>query len=224
MICIKTILNLFALFFCLNTFAQLPKGFVYANSTVPNLYVELRYCGAHNFVGSSINGYKEEVVIVTAKTAEALQKVQAVLRKKGLALKVYDAYRPQRAVNEFVLWAKRIDDTLKKQEFYPNVKKRNLFKEGYIASRSRHSSGSTLDVTLVNLKTGAALDMGTPYDFFGKESWVNYTKLTKQQKANRALLQNVMLTNGFHNYPQEWWHFTLKQEPFRGQYFDFPVE
>ncbi|WP_397363378.1 M15 family metallopeptidase [Olleya sp. R77988] len=211
-------------FFTTFCVAQLREGFVYAQDIIDDLAVELRYCNDNNFVGQQIDGYNKEVVIMTNQAATALKKIQDTLKKQGLGIKIYDAYRPQRAVNHFVRWAKQVNDTLKKQEYYPNVKKRNLFKEGYIASKSRHSSGSTVDLTIINLDTGVALDMGSPYDFFGPESWVKNDKLTKQQQANRQLLQRVMLSNGFRNYPQEWWHFTLRGEPYRNQYFDFPVE
>ncbi|AUC75571.1 M15 family metallopeptidase [Olleya sp. Bg11-27] len=204
--------------------AQLRDGFVYAQDIIDDLAVELRYCNENNFVGEQIDGYNKEVVIMTDVAAKALKKIQDTLKKQGLGIKIYDAYRPQRAVNHFVRWAKQINDTLQKQQFYPNVKKRNLFKQGYIASKSRHSSGSTLDLTIINLETGIALDMGSPYDFFGPESWVDNKKLTKKQQSNRQLLQHVMLANGFRNYAQEWWHFTLRGEPYRNQYFDFPIE
>jgi len=206
------------------SFAQLPKGFVYAKIEIPTIKVELSYCSDNNFVGEIIDGYNAEVVIMTKQTAIALKKVQTELAKENLSIKIYDAYRPQRAVNHFVRWAKVVNDTLMKQQFYPRVNKKNLFKEGYIASKSRHSSGSTLDVTLADLKTGESLDMGSPFDFFGRESWVANTALTKRQLKNRKRLQNVMLANGFRNYAQEWWHFTLRGEPYRNQYFDFLVE
>ncbi|QCE40315.1 M15 family metallopeptidase [Psychroserpens sp. NJDZ02] len=212
------------LFITTTCVAQLREGFVYAQDIIDDLAVELRYCNDNNFVGAQIDGYNKEVVIMTDLAAKALKKVQDTLKKQGLGIKIYDAYRPQRAVNHFVRWAKQINDTLKKRQFYPNVKKRNLFKQGYIASKSRHSSGSTLDLTIINLETGIALDMGSPFDFFGPESWVDNKNLTKKQQANRQLLQHVMLTNGFRNYSQEWWHFTLRGEPFRNQYFDFPIE
>ncbi|WGD35091.1 M15 family metallopeptidase [Olleya sp. YS] len=220
----KFSLALLLTFFTIICTAQLREGFVYAQDIIDDLAVELRYCNDNNFVGQQIDGYNKEVVIMTTQAAKALQKVQDTLKKQGLGLKIYDAYRPQRAVDHFVRWAKQVNDTLKKQDYYPNVQKKNLFKEGYIASKSRHSSGSTLDLTIINLETGEELDMGTPYDFFGTESWVDNKNLSKQQQANRQLLQKVMLTNGFRNYPQEWWHFTLRGEPFRNQYFDFPVE
>ena len=206
------------------SFAQLPEGFVYVKDVIPTIQVELRYCYDNNFVGEPIDGYQENVAILTIEAVKSLNKVQAELAKQELSIKIYDSYRPQQAVNNFVSWAKRVNDTLMKQQFYPKVKKRNLFKEGYISSHSRHSSGSTLDITIVDLKTAKELDMGTPYDFFGPESWVSYSKLTETQKANRQLLQKVMISNGFRNYPQEWWHFTLRSEPYRNQYFNFVVE
>lgn len=217
----------FSLLFILFTafcFGQLPKGFVYVKDVIPNIDVELRYCSDHNFVGEVIDGYNANRAILTKEAAASLKKVQAELNKQNLSIKIYDAYRPQRAVNHFVRWAKQINDTLMKAEFYPDVKKKNLFKAGYIASKSRHSSGSTLDITIVNMKTGEILDMGSPYDFFGKASWVKNDNLTATQKQNRSLLQKVMLSNGFRNYAQEWWHFTLRGEPYRNQYFDFEVE
>lgn len=206
------------------SFAQLPKAFVYAKIEIPSIQVDLQYCGDNNFVGETIDGYNANVAIMTKQTAAALKKVQTELVKQNLGIKIYDAYRPQRAVNHFVRWAKVVNDTLMKQQFYPQVNKRNLFKAGYIASKSRHSSGSTLDITIVDLKTGEALDMGSPYDFFGSESWVENKNLTKEQSKNRQKLQTVMLTNGFRNYPKEWWHFTLRGEPYRNEYFDFVVE
>lgn len=205
-------------------FAQLPEGFVYANQVIPDLQLELRYCLNNNFVGEPIVGYQAEVCILTKPAAMALKNVQADLKSKNLALKVFDAYRPQRAVNHFSKWAKNVNDTLMKSQYYPNVDKRNLFKAGYIASRSRHSSGSTIDLTIIDLKTGAELDMGTPYDFFGKASWYLHDDLTETQKANRKLLHDTMLANGFRHYPKEWWHFTLRNEPYKNKYFDFPVE
>jgi len=217
-------LSFLMLISALFSFAQLPKGFVYAKIEIPTIKVELSYCSDNNFVGEIIDGYNAEVVIMTKQTAIALKKVQTELAKENLSIKIYDAYRPQRAVNHFVRWAKVVNDTLMKQQFYPRVNKKNLFKEGYIASKSRHSSGSTLDVTLADLKTGESLDMGSPFDFFGRESWVANTALTKRQLKNRKRLQNVMLANGFRNYAQEWWHFTLRGEPYRNQYFDFLVE
>ncbi|WP_299890593.1 M15 family metallopeptidase [uncultured Lacinutrix sp.] len=206
------------------SFAQLPDGFVYVKDVIPTIQTELRYCTDDNFVGEVIDGYIENKAILTKEAAVALKKVQAALAKQNLSVKIYDSYRPQRAVDHFVRWAKIVNDTLMKKQYYPRVEKKNLFKSGYIASKSRHSSGSTLDITIVNLDTGEELDMGSPYDFFGSESWVENKKLNTIQQKNRALLQKVMLSNGFRNYPKEWWHFTLRGEPYRNQYFDFLVE
>lgn len=203
---------------------SLPKGFVYADSVIPDLDVELRYYSTNNFVGDTIDGYKANTLIITKGTAEKLKLVQEELQLHNLCLKVYDGYRPQRAVNHFIRWAKELNDTLNKQQFYPRVNKRNLFKEGYIASRSGHSRGSTIDLTIADGETGKPLDMGSPYDFFGEQSWVDYKDITEEQKKNRQLLQTVMLKHNFRNYSKEWWHFTLRWEPFPETYFDFEVE
>ncbi|MGB0981801.1 MAG: M15 family metallopeptidase, partial [Winogradskyella sp.] len=203
---------------------QLPKGFVYAKDSIKDLDVELRYYTANNFVGDTIDGYKSNRLIITQATAKKLKLIQNELQQQNLCLKIYDGYRPQRAVNHFIRWAKVLNDTVSKSQFYPNVKKRNLFKEEYIATRSGHSRGSTLDVTITNGDTGEPLDMGSPYDFFGQESWVNYNGITDAQKKNRQLLQTVMLKHNFRNYAKEWWHFTLRWEPFPKTYFDFEVE
>jgi D-alanyl-D-alanine dipeptidase len=203
---------------------QLPEGFVHVQDLIPDLDVELRYFTSHNFVGDTIEGYKTNTLILTIQTAEALKQVQEELQSQNLCLKVYDGFRPQRAVNHFISWAKDLNDTINKQEFYPKVEKRHLFRDGYIAAQSGHSRGSTVDLTIIDGITGKPLDMGSPYDFFGEQSWVEYQNITESQKHNRKLLQKVMLKHGFRNYPQEWWHFTLNGEPFPETYFDFLVE
>lgn len=217
------IVVLFGLSF-INAFSQLPEGFIYVKDIIPDLDVELRYNGSNNFVGKPIEGYQSNKLILTTETAKALKLVHGALQQQNLYLKVYDGYRPQQAVNHFVKWARKLNDTIKKQIFYPEIQKRYLFKEGYIASKSGHSRGSTLDLTIINGNTGEPLDMGSPYDFFGEKSWVNYENITEKQKANRQLLQAVMLKYGFRNYPKEWWHFTLRDEPFPNTYFDFPIK
>lgn len=203
---------------------ELPEGFVYAKSIIADLDVELRYFSTNNFVGDTVKGYHANKLILTRQTAEALKNVQDELQQQNLCLKVYDGYRPQEAVNHFVEWARDLKDTLKKAEFYPKVDKQNLFKDGYIASRSGHSRGSTVDLTIIDGNTGIPLDMGSTYDFFGEKSWVDCTDITESQKTNRMLLQAVMLKHNFRNYPKEWWHFTLRWEPFPETYFDFKVE
>lgn len=211
---------------CIATLSQavLPEGFVKVKQLIPDIDVELRYYSNDNFVGDTIDGYKANVLVLTEAAAQQLKLVQDDLQQRNLCLKVYDGYRPQRAVNHFVRWAKDLRDTINKQEFYPDVPKQYLFKEEYIASRSGHSRGSTLDLTITNGETGVPLDMGSAYDFFGKESWVDYKGISNEQQANRQLLQEVMLRYGFRNYPKEWWHFTLRNEPFKTTYFDFVIE
>ncbi|MGM5470719.1 M15 family metallopeptidase [Flavobacteriaceae bacterium LMO-SS05] len=204
--------------------SQLPKGFIRVKEIIPDLDVELRYFTTHNFVGDTIDGYQANQLLLTQATAEALKRVQDELQNQNLCLKVYDGYRPQRAVNHFIRWAKDLTDTINKQEFYPKVEKSNLFRDGYIATQSGHSRGSTVDLTIIDGITSEPLDMGSPYDFFGEPSWVAYQDITDNQKKNRHLLQTVMLKHGFRNYPQEWWHFTLIGEPFPDTYFDFVVE
>jgi D-alanyl-D-alanine dipeptidase len=203
----------------------LPKGFVYVDETVPDIVTDMRYATTHNFVGERIDGYLQPRPILTRQAAVALQKAQEELRPFGLGLKLFDAYRPQRAVDHFVRWAKDVTDTRMKTEFYPGVQKENLFRDDYIAARSGHSRGSTVDVTIVPLGDASArdLDMGTGFDFFGPESWPERRDISPDQRAHRMLLQILMKKCGFTPYPKEWWHFTLKNEPFPDTYFDFPV-
>jgi D-alanyl-D-alanine dipeptidase len=208
--------------FCTTT--QLPKGFVYVTDYIPDVQLELRYFGSNNFVGTPIDGYEAEQCILSLPATKALKNVQESLKKQQLGIKIFDAYRPQRAVDHFRRWARNLNDTLMKSQFYPNVAKKDLFRLEYIATKSRHSSGSTVDITLIDLKTNQELDMGSSYDFFGEISWVSYQNLTEKQLENRKLLQKVMLENGFRNYPKEWWHFTLRGEPYYNEYFDFPVK
>jgi D-alanyl-D-alanine dipeptidase len=146
------------------------------------------------------------------------------LKKENLSLKIFDAYRPQQAVNHFVRWAKILNDTLMKNEYYPKVPKSQLFQLGFIASKSGHTRGSTVDITLVNIKSGKEVDMGSTYDFFGQESHPLYKKITKKQQENRLFLRKIMIENGFSPYDNEWWHFTLKNEPFPDTYFNFPIK
>ncbi|WP_343329090.1 M15 family metallopeptidase [Polaribacter staleyi] len=220
----KTIL-FFIFFISLFSFGQeLPDGFVYLSDLDKTIQSELRYLGNNNFIGKPIDGYHKNCIIVTKETAAALQKVQHFLQKKDLSLKIFDAYRPQQSVNHFVRWAKVLEDTLMKKQFYPTVPKSQLFKRGYIASKSGHSRGSTLDLTIVNTKTGKELDMGSPFDFFGITSHALSKKITAKQQNNRMLLRTAMMQNNFRPYKNEWWHFTLRFEPFPKTYFNFPIE
>lgn len=211
---------------CITTlnFAEIPKNFSYVKDTIPTIELELRYASTNNFVGEIIEGYLAPKAILTTKATLALAKVQKELEGFGFGLKVFDAYRPQRAVDHFVCWGKDLVDRKMKLAYYPDVQKKNLFKEGYIAKRSGHSRGSTVDLTIIDLKTKEELDMGSSFDFFGQQSWVHYTKITLQQRANRMLLNQVMIKYGFRAYAQEWWHFTLQNEPYENRYFDFKVK
>ncbi len=193
---------------------------------IPTFQLDLRYYGVDNFVGERIDGYQAPRALLTRPAAEALGRVQQELAPFGLGLKLFDAYRPQRAVEHFVRWARDVNDTRMKATFYPDVAKRDLFKKGYIAEKSSHSRGSTVDVTLVPLNathSAKALDMGTSFDWFGPESWPNSSAVTPVQRAHRLLLRTLMEKQGFQPYAQEWWHFTLAAEPFPDTYFDFPV-
>ena len=203
--------------------APLPPGFVDAGAVVDGLVVDMRYFGDQNFVGERIDGYERARCVLSAPAARALAAVQHDLAARGLGLKVFDCYRPQRAVAHFVRWAQRIDDVKRKREFYPDVDKRDLFKEGYISERSGHSRGSTVDLTLVRRAENRELDMGSPFDFFSPKSWPSDTSAGAQAQANRALLAAAMSRGGFRPYDKEWWHFTLVDEPFPDTYFDFPV-
>jgi len=212
-----------------NTNAQydpgtLPEGFVYAKEVIPKLRTDLRYYSSNNFVGEPINGYIKPKCILTKEAAEALKKVQEEFERLGFGLLIFDAYRPQTAVNHFVKWSKDSTDNRMKKQFYPNVNKKDLFNEGYISSKSGHSRGSTVDVTIVSLRTGHILDLGGPYDLFDKKSWIDYKNITKNQRAIRLMLQRRMVKHGFKPYEKEWWHFTLAKEPYPNKYFDFPVE
>lgn len=202
----------------------LPEDFVYVKEFVPEVILEMRYADDNNFIGQPIPGYKDSVAILTRSAAEALQKVQKEVAEKGLCIKIFDAYRPQHAVDHFVKWAQDKNDTLNKQQFYPDIPKEDLFELGYIASRSGHTRGSTVDLTLVDCETGKELDMGSSYDFFGEISHHNSTAVSPEQKKNRRYLKKVMMKYGFSPYSEEWWHYTLEEEPFPETYFNFVVE
>ncbi|GAB5501130.1 MAG: M15 family metallopeptidase [Pseudohongiellaceae bacterium] len=203
---------------------QIPRGFVELADFAPGIAQDVRYFSDDNFVGERISGYLSPTIYLTREAGSALRGVQAELSAFGLGLKVFDAYRPQRAVDHFVRWARDLDDQHMKARYYPNVAKSDLFSDGYIAARSGHSRGSTVDLTLVDLDTGQELDMGTPWDFFDLASWPDSDQVTTQQQANRLLLRRMMLAAGFQPLTTEWWHFSLVDEPFPDTYFDFAVQ
>lgn len=200
-----------------------PPGFVDAATLVPGIVVDMRYADSHNFVGRPIDGYQAPHCLLTEPAAVALAEVARDLAPRKLVVKVFDCYRPTAAVTNFVRWAHDLGDTAGKAEFYPDVDKRTLFRDGYIASHSGHSRGSTIDMTLATTD-GRELDMGTPFDFFSPKSWTADPTITAAQHANRMMLAAAMRRHGFYGYDKEWWHFTLSHEPFPQTYFDFPVQ
>jgi zinc D-Ala-D-Ala dipeptidase len=200
-----------------------PASFVDVATVVPELIVEARYAGSHNFVGRPIKGYEAPRCFLTKPAADALAQVARDLAARDLRLKVFDCYRPTRAVANFVYWAHDLDDTLGKHEFYPDVDKRTLFRDGYISSHSGHSRGSTVDLTVTHAD-GRELDMGTPFDFFSPRSWPSSPNISPAARENRALLASAMRRRGFRPYAKEWWHFTLAHEPFPSTYFNFLVK
>ena len=227
---------------------QAPSGaFSLVSDAAPTVVQEMRYITPHNFIGRPIKGYRDAECILTRQAADALAQVQAAVRPQGYTLKVYDCYRPQRAVDDFVAWGKRLKDQKMKAEFYPRVDKRNVFKDGYIATKSGHSRGSTVDLTLVKRPPGKqeryhrgdrlrdcanprakrfrdnSIDMGTGYDCFDVKSHPFAASVTKKQRRNRLILRRAMLAAGFKGLETEWWHFTLRDEPFPETFFDFPV-
>ncbi len=227
---------------------KIPEGFIDIKEIIPEIQLDIRYSGPHNFVGERVEGYLAPKCILTEEAAEALSNVQKELESFSLTLKIYDCYRPQRAVDHFVRWAKEIANTKTKKEFYPTIDKRNLFKDGYIDSKSSHSRGSTVDLTIVPLPLPQqptyfpgqklqecylpankrfhdnSIDMGTGFDCFHELSHTANKNIGPQQKINRLLLKTLMEKHGFKNYDLEWWHYTLKNEPYPDTYFNFPVE
>ncbi|MBE6741400.1 MAG: peptidase M15 [Ruminococcaceae bacterium] len=199
------------------------SGFVLLSDYVPSIIQEIRYFSTYNFVGDRIDGYEQPCAIITAEAARALKAVSNEANVSGYRLKVFDAYRPARAVKHFVLWGIEDLDLRTKPFFYPDLEKQSLFELGYIASRSSHSRGSTIDLTLLDMATGKELDMGSPFDYFSEVSHPDYKGITEEQYENRMFLRNIMLRNGFEPIDCEWWHFTLKNEPYPETYFDFPV-
>ena len=200
-----------------------PSAFVLLADYVPAIVQEIRYYSTYNFIGERIDGYEEPCAIITKQAARALKSVSNEMNVQGYRLKVFDAYRPASAVKHFVLWGIEDTDIRMKPYFYPDLQKQELFMKGYIASKSSHSRGSTVDLTLLDMKTGKEVDMGSPFDMFSEVSHPDYKGITEEQYENRMQLRNVMIRNGFEPIDCEWWHFTLRDEPFPDTYFEFPV-
>jgi zinc D-Ala-D-Ala dipeptidase len=225
-----------------------PGAFVSLHDVDPSIVVEMRYLTNHNFIGRRIPGYRENVCLLTKQAAEALARVQARVRADGYSLKVYDCYRPQRSVDAFVRWGKDLSDQRMKAEFYPRVRKSRVFKEGYIATQSGHSRGSTMDLTLIKLPARKqeryhrgdrlrdcaaprskrfgdnTIDMGTGYDCFDPLAHPYAKRFRGKVRRNRLRLREPMIAAGFKGLETEWWHFTLRDEPYPETFFDFPME
>lgn len=199
------------------------SGFVVLSDYVPSIIQEIRYHSTYNFIGDRIDGYEEPIALCTIECARALKAVASELLVQGYRLKVFDAYRPTIAVKHFILWGIEDTDQRMKEFFYPDIDKTDTFKLGYIASQSSHSRGSTVDLTLLDMTTGREVDMGSPFDLFGEVSHPSYTGITDEQLRMRRLLAHAMDRGGFDPLDNEWWHFTLRDEPYPDTYFAFPV-
>jgi len=209
--------------------------FVNITDVIPDVILEIRYFGTYNFVGTRIDGYEAPTALLTRQAADSLKAVSDDLKRMGFRLKIYDAYRPQKAVDHFVRWAKDVNDTVMKRYFYPDLTKDVLFPQEYIIERSGHTRGSTLDLTLFDMDKEKEADMGGTFDWFGKESHPDFCgnpdtfeyqpsdSLTAEQFNNRMILRRAMMRHGFKPLHTEWWHFTLENEPFPDTYFTFPV-
>lgn len=205
------------------TFSDDASGFVSLGEAIPDAILEIRYYTTYNFIGERIDGYEEPIALMTKEGAAALKKVSDELKEKGYRLKIFDAYRPQRAVTHFVNWSRIADDVKMKEYFYPELEKNRIFPLGYVAEHSGHTRGSTVDLTLFDMKKGKEVDMGGTFDYMGELSHPDYKGISEEQYANRMLLRKTMIKHGFRPIPEEWWHFTLENEPYPNTYFTFPV-
>lgn len=208
------------------------SGFVSITDVVPDAILEIRYYSTYNFIGDRIPGYEEPLAFLTKRAADSLKVVSDELVKAGYRLKIYDAYRPQCAVDYFMEWAKDFDDVRMKQQFYPELEKDVLIPQGFIAEKSGHTRGSTVDLTLFDINTEKEVDMGCTFDWFGTASYPDllpgqpagsYPPINEDQYRNRRILREAMLAHGFKPYDCEWWHFTLADEPYPDTYFTFPI-
>ena len=199
------------------------RGFVSVGEMIPDVLLDIRYYLSFNFIGERIDGYEEPVALLTREAAEALAAVSSDAMRQGFRLKIFDAYRPQKAVDHFVRWAKDPADTRMKAYFYPDLEKKDIIPQHYIAEHSGHSRGSTVDLTLFDMAAQQDLDMGGTFDYFGELSHPDYPGVSGEQHANRMLLQKLMVKHGFCPLETEWWHFTLEKEPWPDTYFTFPI-
>lgn len=240
-------LNIMFFFYSVSVWA-LPDGFVYLQDVAPDIQQDMRYATSHNFLGRPVEGYQVPACILTREAAQQLIRVQQEAKSRGYSLKVYDCYRPKRAVQDFIQWSQNLNDQAMKAEFYPNIKKQMILRSGYVARYSTHSRGSTVDLTLVKLPVKPqaryqkgtqlvacyarynrrfkdnSIDMGTGFDCFDTRAWSGSQAVSKQALRHRRLLQRIMSKHGFRPYKKEWWHFQLRGEPYPKTYFDFQIE
>lgn len=198
------------------------ENFIALDIIDSSILCDLRYYGTENFTGRQVPGYQASRCFLSKAAAKALLKVQADLKLKNLGLKVFDAYRPQRAVNFFIEWSEQNNFNPMKQRFYPNLEKKDLF-NGYLSRQSGHSRGSCVDLTLVD-PSGNELDMGTEFDYLDELSHTQSKNISEQAQNNRLILKQAMEKHGFENYHKEWWHYSLINEPHPNTYFDFVIE
>jgi len=204
---------------------RLHDEFVYIKDVIPDILVDAKYYTENNFLGRNVNGYQNNTAIIKYEVVLALLDIQKDLLKENLSLIIFDAYRPQKAVDDFVTWAKDSSDTKEKENYYPNVAKNKLIEYGYIGALSNHSKGNTVDLSIVDLKTGQLLDMGSHFDFFGEISHYATQKITKIQFNNRKLLRDRMKTAGFSPYDNEWWHFSYDYQKYsKASRYNFDIK
>lgn len=209
---------------CVPKARELPDGFVYIDELIDDCIIDAKYAGTDNFMGRPADGYEQPLVVMAKEVAERCVKAAELVRKQGFVLKFFDAYRPQRAVDDFCRWGEDVCDARRKPIQYPNIEKKDMFEQGYIARRSGHTRGKAVDLTLVDVKTHQELDMGSGFDYMDPRSWTDSEQVTPEQRQNRYILRDAMLAVGFVPYEREWWHFSVEPEPYPDTYFDFPIK
>ena len=209
---------------CVSKARELPEGFVYLDEWIEDCIIDAKYFGTDNFLGRPVAGYEQPLVVASHEVAQGCIKAADILRKQGYVLKVFDAYRPQRAVDDFCRWAEDKIDQRRKSVHYPNIEKLKMFEDGYVAEKSSHTRGRAVDLTIVDMSTHQEVDMGTIFDFMDPASWPDSPKVTETQRRNRYILRDAMLESGFSAYEFEWWHFNIEPEPYPDTYFDFPIK
>ena len=202
---------------------DLPDGFVYIDDIIEDCIIDAKLAGTDNITGHPLDGYEKPLVVMSVEAAEACAKAADILRSKGYIMKIFDSYRPQRAVDDLCRWGEDLEDQRRKPIQYPKIDKAKMFEEEYICRKSSHTRGGAIDLTIVNMETHQEVDMGTCFDYMDTRSWPESTEISEQQHNNRWILREAMLSCGFVPFPNEWWHFSIDPEPYPDTYFDFPV-